>query len=435
MTEPADVRPEARALRYSTVAIILHWLIAAAMILQIILAGRMEGPASPQVFAIVQLHKSVGISVLLLSLARLAWRLANPPPPETYHLARWESVLSRITHVGFYVLMIALPLTGWIMVSTSKLAVPTLLFGLVPWPHLPGLEGLAGEARHLWHEVGEVGHEALVKVFYVLLALHAGGALKHQLFKPGEPVLARMAPGAKVGRWLEPRLFLIAAGVVAVVAFGRLVTPPLPQAAPRPILASAAEPAEPVASSALAPAPPAVETTAKAETDGPVEPVRWVVSPGSTVAFETTWGGSPIEGRFDRWTGDILFSPEALDRSRISIEIDMASADSGDAQRNQSLPSEDWFDVAAHPKATYTADRFESRGGEHFIAHGKLTLRGVSRPLDLPFRLQITGDKARARGVTTLDRTAFGVGQGDWKNTDQIPAGVKVSMDVKATTR
>jgi polyisoprenoid-binding protein YceI/cytochrome b561 len=392
----------------------------------------MEGPASPQVFAIVQLHKSVGISILLLSLVRLAWRLANPPPPETYHLARWEAVLSKAAHLGFYGLMIALPLTGWIMVSTSKLAIPTLLFGAVPWPHLPGLEGLSGAARHAWHEVGEIGHEGLVKVFYLLLALHVGGVLKHQLFKPGEPVLARMAPGARVGRRLEPRLFLIAAGVLAVVAFGRLVTPPLPHAAPRPATAAVEEPAVPEAAAPTGvtqPSPPAA-----LETPG-AAPIAWAVAQGSNLDFATTWGGSAIEGRFTRWSGDIQFSPQALDRSRVRITIDMASADTGDAQRDQSLPSADWFDAANHPKAVFTARRFEALGEDRFVAHGELTLRGVTAPLDLPFRLQIDGDKARARGVTTLDRTAFGVGQGDWKSTDQIPAGVRVSIDVKATRR
>jgi len=72
---------------------------------------------------------------------------------------------------------------------------------------------------------------------------------------------------------------------------------------------------------------------------------------------------------------------------------------------------------------------------DRYVAHGRLTLRGVSRPVNLPFRLQIDGDKARVRGVTTLDRTAFGVGQGEWTSTDQIPAKVTVNVDLRATQR
>ena len=115
---------------YAPVAILLHWLIAALIVLQIVLAGRMEGKLTPESFAVTQLHKSIGISILLLSLARLAWRLLNPPPPMPESLAPWERRLAKLTHAGFYGVMIAMPLTGWIMVSTSRLAIPTLLFWL-----------------------------------------------------------------------------------------------------------------------------------------------------------------------------------------------------------------------------------------------------------------------------------------------------------------
>ncbi|WP_374573059.1 YceI family protein [Phenylobacterium sp.] len=439
--------PRASASRYSTVAIVLHWTIAALIILQVALAGRMEGPASPQVFAIIQLHKSIGITVLLLSLARLGWRLVHRPPPETYPLARWEKGLAHAVHWGFYLIMIGMPLTGWLMVSASKLPIPTLLYGAVPWPNLPGFAGMDAAAKHVWHEIGEVGHGVLAKGVWVLFALHVAGALKHQLFKPGEPVLARMAPGAVVGRWFDPRLIAIALGFVAVVAFGRLVTPPLAHtsAAPPPA-APAAEPeapaatAEPAAEAAPAEPEPAPEKAAPVEEKAaaapqPAKPSAWAIAPGSTLGFSTTWGDQAIEGRFKTWSGDIVFSPDALDQSKVSISIDLSSADTGDTQRDAMLPSPDWFDAAGHPKATYAADRFEAKGGGRYVAKGKLTLRGVTRPLDLPFTLKIDGDKAAVSGVTTLDRTAFGVGQGEWQSTDQIPARVKVSVNLKATRR
>src|SRR5438445_9803469 len=92
--------------RYSTLAIVLHWLIAAAIVLQIVLSTRMDGPRTPQSFAVTQLHKSIGVTILLLSLARLGWRLAHPPAPLPSTMARWERELSRVVHVGFYVIMI-----------------------------------------------------------------------------------------------------------------------------------------------------------------------------------------------------------------------------------------------------------------------------------------------------------------------------------------
>ena len=119
----------------------------------------------------------------------------------------------------------------------------------------------------------------------------------------------------------------------------------------------------------------------------------------------------------------------------MKVAIDLASAVTGDAQRDQSLPTADWFDAATHPSATFTATRFEKTGEGRFIAHGKLSLRGVTQPLDLPFKLRIEGDKAHMSGVTTIDRTVFGVGQGEWKATDQIPAKVKVSVQLTATAK
>lgn len=220
--------------RYPAVAILLHWLIAALILTQIVLAGRMEGPRGPETFAMTQFHKSVGITILLLSLARLAWRLMNPPPPFPETLRPWERTLARISHVGFYVIMIGMPLTGWIMVSSSIYGRPTILYGVIPWPNVPGLAGLAPDPKAVWHDAAEFLHHQIIKGFYVLLALHVAGALKHQLFSRDEPVLARMAPGAKAGRWLEPRLLLILAGVVAVLLFARFVPPPDPGFSPAP---------------------------------------------------------------------------------------------------------------------------------------------------------------------------------------------------------
>jgi cytochrome b561/polyisoprenoid-binding protein YceI len=422
--------------RYSILAIVLHWAIALAIVLQIVLAGRMEGPLTPETFAVTQLHKSVGITILLLSLVRLAWRLIHPPAPLPDTMARWERVLAQVVHVGFYVVMIAMPLTGWIMVSASRIQVPTLLYGVVPWPDVPGLHDLAPAAKRMWHEFGETAHGAIAKLIYVLLGLHVAGALKHQLFSRDEPVLARMAPGAVAGRWLEWRILAILAAFLGVIAFGRLVEPPKPGVAPPPAAvtpqAPAPEPAE--AQAPRAPAAGAQTAQAQAPSVAPsaAGPSRWRVAPGSTLNFATSWSGTPIKGRFDRWRAGIVFSPEALDKSKVTVIVDLASVNTGDAQRDQTLPSADWFDTAAQPQAEFRADRFEKTGAGRYVAHGALKLKGVTRPLDLPFRLTIDGDRAEMSGTASLDRTAYKVGQGDFADTGQIPAKVQVRVQLHA---
>jgi len=421
----------ARSRRYSTVAIGLHWLIAAAIVLQVILGWRMGGQPTPERFAVFQLHKSVGITILLLSLIRLGWRLANPPPPLPRNLPRWEARLSKIVHVGFYVVMIGMPLTGWLTVSTSRIAVPTLLYGTIPWPHLPVVSDLAPAAKHLWNQIGGAAHETGAWLVYGLLALHVAGALKHQLFSRDEAILGRMAPGARPGRWLDPRLLAILLAFGGVAAFGSLVQPP------RPAMAAALAPAGPA--DPPAPATPAVEIAAAAptltSTAAPVEstdPVHWKVSPGSTLSFTTSWSGTPVEGRFDRWKADILFGPKALDRSKVTVTIDMGSAKTGDPQRDASLPAPDWFDSTSHPNAVFTASRFTQSGEGRYVAHGTLTLRGVTKPLDLPFQLKIDGANATMNARASLDRIAFGVGQGEFTATDQIPAKVGIRVQLRA---
>jgi cytochrome b561/polyisoprenoid-binding protein YceI len=422
--------------RYSAVAIALHWTIALAIVLQIILAGRMDGPPTPESFAVTQLHKSIGITILLLSLLRLGWRLGNPPPPEPATLATWERRLSQATHWGFYAVMIGMPLTGWLMVSASRTQIPTLLYGVVHWPNLPGFADLAPAAKKAWHSAGVLGHGTIAKVIYVLLALHVAGALKHQLLGRDEPVLSRMAPGAVAGRWLEPRIAVIAAAFLGVIAFGRMVQPPRPAIGPPPAPASVATEAAPAPTPAAATAPavsPAATPAAAPSSAAPAGPVAWRVAAGSTLSFITSWSGDAVQGRFERWTANIVFSPDALDKSKVSVSIDMASAKTGDDQRDASLPAPDWFDSAAHPKAVFAATKFEKTGADRYVAHGTLNLRGVTKPVDLPFRLTITGDKAKVSGETSLDRTLFGVGQGEFTATDQIPAKVGVRVELTAT--
>lgn len=434
-----------RPARYTTVAILLHWLIAAAIVFQIILGWRMgDEPKGPATYAIFQLHKSVGITILLLSLARLAWRLTHRPPPHPATQPRWETIASKIVHVAFYVIMIGLPLTGWIIVSTSKLTIPTVLYGAIPWPHLPFLPELAAGPKHLWNQTGLAAHQLLVWLTYGLLALHLGAVAKHQILDRDE-VLGHMAPGARPG-WLEPRAWLAAAGLIAVIAAGYLLKPATKAKAPAAPVASAeiadapvgapgvepAAPAEAVTTAPTSVAPPA-ETAAPPEPDKALkDPVAWAVAKGSTLNFTAAWAGDAIEGQFKRWTADILFSPEALDRSKLTVSIDMGSAATGDDQRDSSLPSGDFFDTASHPKATFTASKFRKTGEGKFVADGTLDLRGVRKPVSLPFTLKIDGDTATARGVTTLDRTAFGVGQGEWASTDQIGGKVKVSFAITA---
>jgi cytochrome b561 len=225
--------------RYTAVAIALHWIIVAAIVYQLALGWRMGDAEGPARTAILNLHKSVGIVILLLSLARLAWRLANPPPPPHESLTQMERRLSELVHHGFYVGLLGLPLTGWAMISTTRAGGVTRLFGLMPWPRLPLISMLPGKVREFLSGPLELSHTALVWMTLALLALHVIGALKHH-FLSMAPVLARMAPGARPGALAEPRLLGIPVFAVIIVAAAYAPSPP-PPVAPRPKVAQIAK--------------------------------------------------------------------------------------------------------------------------------------------------------------------------------------------------
>ena len=133
---------------YTRVAKALHWAIALIIVVQIPAGFIMHNMAfSDTKFTMYQLHKSFGLIVLMLSLVRLGWRLTHKPPAIPKDTKRWERIAARATHVGFYALIIGIPLTGWLMVSASTTGIPTKIFWLIPVPHLPVPAGPVKSAR------------------------------------------------------------------------------------------------------------------------------------------------------------------------------------------------------------------------------------------------------------------------------------------------
>lgn len=410
------------ATRYSYTAITLHWLIALLLAFQIALGWALEGDNGPELFARYQLHKSVGITILLLSLARLAARLFTPRPPASDGPV-WPRMLANTVHWLFYVVMILGPLTGWLLVSTARVQVPTLLYGIVPWPHLP-----VGRA---WHEPAESIHGAMAWLAIGLFLLHIAGALRHQWLL-GKPELQRMIPfasgkaeGAAIGA-----LALVAAAFVA----GTIIYPDKSQPSAKPAAAQAAAPVVPAAPIAADKGSDEADAKPEPEPEETMQPLAdWTVASGGRLGFTARWNGEAVDGRFGRWRAAIRFSPDDLAQSAIRVTVDLASADTGDGQRDDSLKGSDFFDTGAHPNAVFASRDIRHLGDERYEARGTLDLRGVKKPATLRFTLRIDGDRARVAGTARIDRTAFGVGQGEWAATDVIAASVDIDFSFSAT--
>jgi cytochrome b561 len=179
---------------YSSVAITLHWLIALGMLTNIGLAwyfGTLKGAAA---IPPIQLHKSIGLTVLLLTLIRIGWRLIHPAPSLPEAMPAWERWAAKTTHFVFYLLMLAMPLSGWAMVSASPLIKvhPTVLYGLIPWPTFPSLP-TDPDQLHAARKLFTTTHETLALVAYATITLHVAAALKHHIIDRDD-VLARMIP-------------------------------------------------------------------------------------------------------------------------------------------------------------------------------------------------------------------------------------------------
>jgi cytochrome b561 len=170
--------------QYTRVAISLHWIIAVLMIVMLFFGEDMIRGATGTFYP--SLHASLGLSILILSLVRVWWRINHAPPAQPASLKRWETRLSGATHFMFYVLMIALPLSGLLSfgheVHREAVLTGTTLFGLVGVPILPDI----GNGASNFHELGG-------KLGQVLVLLHVAAAFKHQ-FWDKDNLLRRMSP-------------------------------------------------------------------------------------------------------------------------------------------------------------------------------------------------------------------------------------------------
>ena len=162
----------------------------------------------------------------------------------------------------------------------------------------------------------------------------------------------------------------------------------------------------------------------------------WTVDPGkSRLGFTAQQSGTPFSGRFKTWTATIDFDPATPDRGRVAATVDVASATTDDAQKDEAMPGSDWFDAGKFAAATFEATGFTPKGADSYETRGKLTLRGVTKDVTLTFKLTIAGNEAQAVGKTQLVRTDFGVGQGSWSNGDMVALDVDVDLDLVATRK
>lgn len=396
-----------RSPRYTSVAITLHWLIAIAIV-GMILGGWYMGDlpdGAPGQYVLYQTHKSIGITILLLTVARIAWRMMNPPPPLPDDMNGMEKTASHLVHLGFYGLMIAMPLTGWLYSSVSiKLDVPTVLYGIVSWPDVPFVDGLKTETGS---GIVNFIHSKLAWVALGLLALHVAGALKHE-FSAEDGVLKRMIPGL-LGKTAPPQ----APGRGAAKAFGASIAL-FAVIAGTPVLAGL------------------IGGGGKATTDASFTP-NWIVNyDASSITFSGTHDGNPYSGSFGDWDAAIDFDAEVPTAARAEISVSMGSASASQKLYTDSLKSTEWFNVADFPTASVAVASIEPVENG-FTAIASLTLKEITVDTPFEFTVEFNADKAVMTGHAVFQRAPLNLGQSSDPGADWVAENVRVDVVVEAS--
>jgi cytochrome b561 len=170
---------------YTRFAIGLHWLMALALIANLVLGLSMADlPRSPQKLQLFAWHKWAGMTLLALVTLRLLWRVTHPVPHALPNTPAWQARAANFAHFGLYLLMFAIPLSGWLMSSAGGFQVVYL--GILPLPDL------VGKNKALFESLKEI-HETLNYAMLALVIAHAAAALKHH-WLDRDPTLARMLP-------------------------------------------------------------------------------------------------------------------------------------------------------------------------------------------------------------------------------------------------
>lgn len=395
--------------RYTSVAITLHWLIAIAIVGMILGGWYMSDlpDGAPGQYFLYQMHKSIGITILLLTVARIIWRLMNPPPLLPDDMNALEKTGSHLVHLGFYGLMIAMPLTGWLYSSVSvDLDVPTVLYGAISWPDVPFVAGLKTEAAS-----GAVNfiHSKLAWVAIGLLALHVAGALKHE-FSAEEGVLKRMIPGL-FGKADKPQ----APGRGAVTAFGSALAVLVIVAGAAPLLGVMTGSGQAVS------------------TDASFEP-NWTVDyDASSITFSGTHDGNGFTGTFGNWDAAIQFDPDAPADGEARVTVATGSAEASQKLYTDSLKSPEWFNITAFPNASVEILNIAATGDGTYTSTARLSLKELTVDADFAFSLALDGNTARMTGQAVYQRTALDLGQASDPNADWVSEDVTVDVVVVAS--
>lgn len=393
---------------YTPLAKWLHWLIAALIVVQYLLielAERAEHASQiVKQLGLIANHKSVGITILLIALVRLIYRVSSQQPALPKSMPSWQIKASNFSHTLLYLLLFSLPITGWLMSSASAYT--------VSWFNLFALPDFINPDEQAADLLATI-HTRLADALMVIAALHIGAAIKHH-FIDKDTVLIRMLSKGSLA-------LAIMALVVSLIFLGGL------------------RPNKPIhqnqASTSATSIPKAPEVSQAKDSKG-IEtqsdlPIWDIDYSKSHIKFTGEQAGAPFTGTWQQWEGKLQFNADNLEQSTFDVSIDISSVFSNDEERDSTMKSSEFFDVLQFPKARFQASDFIATA-HGFTARGLLTIKSLSHPTELDFTIQQNAQKITLTGEATLERHQWNIGTGDWADPTWVGSTVDVDIVVEA---
>jgi cytochrome b561/polyisoprenoid-binding protein YceI len=386
---------------YTNTAKILHWTIAAAIVLQFVLA-KLADLAGDSDLAIRELallanHKSVGITILTLALFRLVWRTKNPPPALPAAMPTWQVRASHFSHWALYGLIIVIPITGWLMSSASAYS--------VSWFNLFQLPDFVAPDPELKKTLKDI-HETLAKILAVIALVHIGAALKHAMFDK-DGVLSRMVSTVSVALFVG----IIALGIAMLGQSGK-------------------QNVSPSRDTVVANATAVIDDGLMASSELPVWQIDYA---NSYIRFVGSQAGADFDGEWLSWSAALQFSSASKANGVFDVTVKTAEVNTNDQERDDVMSDPEWFDTRAFPAAFYRASSFIENADGSFDAQGQLIIKDVASPVVLRFTVDEQDGSRILIGHAEFKRLDLGVGVGEWEDTSWVDDEVRVNVRIQAT--
>ncbi len=364
---------------YTAGAKLFHWITVALIFSLFPLAWVMGDYDGLFKFKLYNWHKSLGITLLVVMVLRLVWRFAYPPPALPQQTPRLERTAAHAGHLGLYALLFLMPLSGWAMISASPF--PSRLFpgaSGAGWsfPLIPWIADLTADQKKALEANLVIAHGFISYLLLALIAIHIVAALRHGLIlKDG--VMSRIFPKFKKTADVTVTTLVVLAGI----GFSGL--------------------------------------------QGSAKAAEWGIQPDkSRVTFEATGSGYTARGTIKVAQSEVMFEPDAPQQATARIKLDMSSVSTGTKDVDVTLKTDEYFNPTKFPFADFTANGAKQSGEGKFVFDGKLTLKGVTKPVSVPFTLAVSNGVATVKGETKINRLDFGVGA-------ETVAGMVIDKDVK----